>query len=46
VTITTANLPDDVDVLKRIIAEMVQEAVASQVEIEKLRFELARLKRA
>jgi len=46
VTIQPDNLPDDIDALKRIIATMVQEAVASQVEIEKLRFELARLKRA
>lgn len=46
VTIRPDDLPDDVDALKRIIATMVQEAVASQVEIEKLRFELARLKRA
>jgi len=46
VTIQPENLPDDIDTLKRIIATMVQEAVASQVEIEKLRFELARLKRA
>ena len=45
-TIALDNLPDDIDALKRIIAEMVQKAVASQVEIEKLRFELARLKRA
>ena len=40
------HLPDDVDALKRIIADMAQSAVAAQVEIEKLRFELARLKRA
>lgn len=46
VTIASDPLPDDVDALKRIIATMVQEAAASQVEIEKLRFELARLKRA
>jgi hypothetical protein len=40
------RLPDDVDALNRIIADMAQSAVAARVEIEKLRFELARLKRA
>lgn len=45
-TTTPDDLPDDVDALKRIIVTMVQEAVAAQVEIEKLRFELARAKRA
>jgi transposase len=46
VTTDLANLPDDVDALKRIIRDMVQSAVAARVEIAKLRFELARLKRA
>lgn len=45
-TNTPDDLPTDVDALKRIIATMVEEAVAARVEIEKLRFELARLKRA
>jgi transposase len=40
------KLPDDVDALKRIIADMARSTVAAQVEIEKLRFERARLKRA
>lgn len=41
-----ASLPDDVDALKRIIAGMAQDAVHAHTLIEKLRFELARLKRA
>ena len=44
--IDPAALPDDVDALKRIIGEMAQDAVAARTEIEKLRFQLARLKRA
>ena len=39
-------LPDDVDALKRIIAGMAQDALHARTLIEKLRFELARLKRA
>ena len=46
VTTTQDDLPADIDALKRIIATMVEEAVAARVEIEKLRFELVRLKRA
>ena len=41
-----ASLPDDVDALKRIIAGMAQDAIHASTVIEKLRFELARLKRA
>lgn len=44
--IDPAALPDDVDALKRIIGEMAQDAVAARTEIEKLRFQLARLRRA
>ena len=41
-----ASLPDDVDALKRIIAGMAQDAIHARTLIEKLRFELAGLKRA
>ena len=41
-----ASLPDDVDALKRIIVGMSQDALHAATQIEKLRFELARLKRA
>ena len=40
-----AQLPDDVDALKRMIVAMAQDAVHARTLIEKLRFELARLKR-
>jgi transposase len=40
------QLPDDLDALKRIIAAMAQDAVAAQAEIAKLRFQLARYRRA
>jgi transposase len=46
VTSDRAELPDDVDALKRIIRDMMQDTVAIKVENEKLRFELARLRRA
>jgi len=46
VTISPYQLPDDLDALKRIIAAMVQDAVAAQAEIAKLRFQLARYRRA
>lgn len=46
VSIDPAALPDDVNALKRIINAMARDAVAARTEIEKLRFELARLKRA
>lgn len=44
--IDPASLPDEVDALKCIIAGMAQDAVYARAQIEKLRFELARLKRA
>ena len=44
--ISPAQLPDDPDALKRIIAAMAQDAVAAQAEIAKLRFQLARYRRA
>ena len=40
-----AHLPDDVDALKRMIVAMAHDAVHARTLIEKLRFELARLKR-
>ena len=40
-----AQLPDDVDALKRMIVAMAQDAIHARTLIEKLRFELARLKR-
>jgi len=46
VTISPNQLPDDLDGLKRIIAALVQDAVATQAEIAKLRFQLARYRRA
>jgi transposase len=44
--IDSAALPNDVDALKRIIGEMARDAVATRAEIEKLRFQLARFRRA
>ena len=41
-----AALPDDVDALKAIIADMARDALAAKSEIEKLSAQLARLKRA
>jgi transposase len=43
--IDPASLPDDVDALKRIITDLTRDAVAAKAENEKLRYELARLKR-
>ena len=40
------QLPDDAAALKRIIAAMAQDAVNAQAEIAKLRFQLARYRRA
>ena len=45
-SIDPAALPDDIDALKRLIGELAKDAVAARAEIEKLRFQLARLKRA
>jgi transposase len=46
VTISPDQLPNDADALKRIIAAMAQDAVNAQAEIAKLRFQLARYRRA
>jgi transposase len=46
VTISPDQLPDDAEALKRIIAAMAQDAIAAQTEIGKLRFQLARYRRA
>ncbi len=45
-SIDPAALPDDIDALKRIIGELTREAVAARAQIEKLRFQLDRLRRA
>jgi transposase len=46
VTIAPESLPDDIAALKRIIAEMVRDAVTAKAEIAKLKFQLARYRRA
>jgi transposase len=46
VPIPLDQLPDDTDALKRIIAGMAQDAANAQAEIAKLRFQLARYRRA
>jgi hypothetical protein len=46
VSIDPSALPDDVDALKRIISELARDVVAARAEITKLRFQLARFKRA
>jgi transposase len=46
VSIDPTDLPDDVGALKRIIGAMARDAVLARTEIERLRFQLARLKRA
>src|SRR5919198_4322614 len=43
---TPDNLPDDLAALKRIIAAMAQDALTAQAEIAKLKFQLARYRRA
>ena len=43
---TPEALPDDIAALKRIIAAMAQDAVNAQAEIAKLKFQLARYRRA
>jgi len=45
-TIAAENLPDDIEALKRIIADLTRDAVAAQTEIAKLKFQLARYRRA
>ena len=44
--ITPDNLPDDTAALKRIIAAMAQDALTAQAEIARLKFQLARYRRA
>ena len=44
--ITPDNLPDDTAALKRIIAAMAQDAFVVQAEIARLKFQLARYRRA
>src|SRR6202007_2121298 len=46
VPITPDNLPDDLVALKRIIATMAQDALVAQAEIARLKFQLARYRRA
>jgi transposase len=46
VPITPDNLPDDPAALKRIIAAMAQDALVAQAEIARLKFQLARYRRA
>jgi transposase len=46
VPITPDNLPDDLAALKRIIAAMAQDAATAQAEIARLKFQLARYRRA
>jgi transposase len=46
VPISPDQLPDDPQALKRIIAAMAQDAVAAQAEIARLKFQLARYRRA
>jgi transposase len=46
VTITPESLPDDIAALKRIIAEMARDAVTARAEIARLKFQLARYRRA
>ena len=45
-TIAPESLPDDIAALKRIIAEMARDAVTAKAEIAKLKFQLARYRRA
>jgi hypothetical protein len=46
VRISPDQLPDETQALKQIIAAMAQDAIAAQAEIAKLRFQLARYRRA
>lgn len=45
-TIAPESLPDDIAALKRIITDMAQDAVAARAEIARLKFQLARYRRA
>ena len=45
-TITPESLPDEIAALKRIITDMARDAVAARAEIAKLKFQLARYRRA
>ena len=45
-TMATEDLPDNIDALKQIIAEMARDAMVAQTEIAKLKFQLARYRRA
>ena len=45
-TIAPESLPDDIAALKRIIAEMARDATTAKAEIAKLKFQLARYRRA
>ena len=45
-TMATQNLPDDIAALKQIIAGLSRDAVVAQAEIAKLKFQLARYRRA
>ena len=44
--VTPDNLPDDAAALKRIIAAMAQDALTAQAETARLKFQLARYRRA
>jgi transposase len=44
--VPTQDLPDDIAALKRIIADMARDAVSAQAEIARLKFQLARYRRA
>jgi hypothetical protein len=43
---TPENLPDDITTQKRIIAEMARDAATARAEIARLKFQLARYRRA
>ena len=43
---TPEDLPDDITALKRIIAEMARDAATARAEIARLKFQLARYRRA
>jgi len=46
VPITADHLPEDLTALKRIIAAMAQDALVARAEIARLKFQLARYRRA